>query len=304
MASAAGHETIVTTGAAGEAPLRSPRREMMHDLLRRPRFVVPLFFVLLICLMAAAPAAFAGWFGHGDPGACDLSHTAGGPTSGHPFGFDVQGCDLYSNVVYGARASLSIGLIVTAGTSVVAILLGSLAGYFGGLVDTAISRLMDVFFGFPALVGMIVVLETFKVHNVLSVSAVLVLFSWPVLTRVMRASALGTVNLEYVTAARSIGAGNARILLRHVVPNAIAPVMVLASLYVGAVITTESALTFLGVGLRAPAISWGVQLNLAQQYFTTSLHLLIFPSTFLTVTVLSFVLLGDTLRDAFDPRLM
>lgn len=291
------------TAAAGPpAPAGLPLRQRLLRLARKPRFAVPGFFVVLFCAMAIAPEAFAGWFGHGNPHACNLASSGAGPRAGHPFGFDIQGCDLYSNVIYGARASLSIGLLTTAGALLIAILLGGLAGYHGGLVDSLISRLMDVFFGFPVLVGMIVILETFNVHNIATVSAVLIGFNWPVMTRIMRGSVLATVNLEYVTAARGLGAGTWRILTRHVLPNAIGPVAVLASLNVGGVITAESALTFLGVGLQAPEISWGVQLNTAQQYFTTHLNLLIFPALFLSVAVLSFVLLGDAARDSLDPN--
>ncbi|RFU87003.1 ABC transporter permease [Streptomyces triticagri] len=255
-----------------------------------------------MCAMAVAPGVFSGWFGHGDPRECTLERSGQGPAAGHPFGFDIQGCDLYSNVVHGTRDSLTIGLLATGLSFAVAVVLGSLAGYFGGLVDQVISRVMDIFFGFPLLIGMIVVLQTFGVHDVWSVSVVLALFTWPSLTRIMRSSVLAVRSLEFVTAARELGAGTLRILVRHVIPNAIAPVAVLTSLSIGAVITAEAALTFLGVGLTAPAMSWGVQLNAAQEYFTEHLNLLVFPALFLSVAVLSFVLLGDCLRDAFDPR--
>ncbi|MCW1100196.1 ABC transporter permease [Streptomyces sp. RS2] len=274
----------------------------MAGLLRRPRFMLPAAGVLLLCLLAMFPSAFSGWFGHGDPRQCSLDNSGLGPRSGHPFGFDVQGCDLYSNVIYGARSSLSIGVLTTILTLVVAVVLGSLAGFFGGITDTMISRVMDVFFGFPTLIGMIVVLQAFAVHSVLSVSLVLTLFSWPVLTRVMRAAVLETRSLDFVAAARSVGAGPLRILARHVIPNSLTPVAVLAGLNIGAVITAEAGLTFLGVGLKAPAISWGIQLNTAQQYFTEHLNLLLFPALFLSAAVLCFVLLGDALRDAFDPE--
>ncbi|HWD03686.1 MAG TPA: ABC transporter permease [Amycolatopsis sp.] len=285
--------------AEATAPARTTA---VRRLLARPRFTIPFAVVLLVCTMAAFPSSFSGWFGHGDPHACTLADSGRGPTAGHPFGFDIQGCDLYANVVYGARNSITIGLLTTACTLVVAVTLGALAGYFGGVVDMVISRVMDVFFGFPTLIGMIVVLGTFPVHSVLSVALVLTLFSWTILTRVMRSSVLANKNLAYIAAARGIGAGPFRILLRHVLPNSLAPTAVLASLNIGAVITAESALTFLGVGLKSPSISWGVQLNTAQQYFTTNFTLLLFPSLFLTVTVLAFVLLGDFLRDEFDPE--
>ncbi|MFE6957247.1 ABC transporter permease [Streptomyces sp. NPDC057696] len=290
-------------GTASTVPRFPSARGPLRAMLHRPRFLVSATGVLLLCAIAAVPDAFAGWFGHGDPHVCNLDHSGQGPTAGHPFGFDIQGCDLYSNVIHGARDSLSIGLLTTAVTLLIAVTLGSAAGYFGGVTDLLISRVMDIFFGFPMLIGMIVVLETFSVHSVWSVSLVLAFFSWPVLTRIMRSSVLAVRGLDHITAARELGAGHPRILLRHVIPNAIAPVAVLTSMSIGSVITAEAALTFLGVGLSAPAVSWGVQLNTAQQYFTEHLGLLVFPSLFLCCAVLSFVLLGDCLRDAFDPRL-
>jgi ABC-type dipeptide/oligopeptide/nickel transport system permease subunit len=138
---------------------------------------------------------------------------------------------------------------------------------------------------------------------VFTVAGVLIVFGWPALTRVMRSSVLSASSQEYITAVRGIGAGPWRLVTRHVIPNAIGPAAVLASLSIGGVIAAESALTFLGVGLQTPAISWGVQLNTAQQYYTTNPHVLIFPALVLSITVLAFVLLGDALRDAIDPRL-
>lgn len=277
-------------------------RTPVRRLLRRPLFLGPSAVIALLVTIAVVPGAFAGWFGHGDPRVCDLADSAAGPRAGHPFGFDVQGCDLYSNVIYGTRNSLAIGLLVTAGAFLIAVALGTLAGYVGGVVDALVSRLMDIFFGFPSLVGMIVVLQMLGKHTVLAVSAVLIVFVWPAYARVMRGSVLGVRNLEYIQASRTVGAGHLRIVLGHVVPNSVAPVAVLATLGIAATIAAEAALTFLGVGLRAPSISWGVQLNVAQDYFATDPHLLIFPSTFLAVTVLCFVLVGDELQDVLDPR--
>jgi ABC-type dipeptide/oligopeptide/nickel transport system permease subunit len=280
-----------------------PRSGAWRDLAKKPAFLLSALVALMVCGMAAVPQAFAGWFGAGDPRRCDLAGSGLPPAPGHPFGFDIQGCDLYSNVVYGARSSVLIAVLATAGMLVIAVVLGSLAGYFKGWADALISRVMDVFFGFPSLVGMIVILHSFAVHNEVTVAAVLVLFGWPGLARVMRGSVLEAAAGDYVAASRGVGAGTVRILVRHVLPNSFGPVAVLTGLNVGGVIAAESALTFLGVGLQTPAISWGVQLNTAQQYFTTAPHLLLFPSIFLTVTVLAFVLLGDALRDAFDPRI-
>ena len=286
------------SSVSGVRSARPPRWE----ILRRPGVALPLLLVLLICAIAVAPQAFAGWFGHGDPRQCALANSRGTPRAGHPFGFDLQGCDLYANVVYGTRASLLIALLVTAAALAVAVVLGGLAGYLRGATDAVISRVMDVFFGFPALVGMIILLNTITTRSVWTVAAVLALFQWPPLTRVFRASVLSTSNIDYVVASREIGAGHLRVLVRHVIPNSIGPLAAIVSLTVGGIITAEAGLTFLGVGLKSPTISWGVQLNLAQRYLSTDLHLLLFPALFLTVTVLAFVLLGDGLRDALDPK--
>ena len=295
-------ETTVVTPYVTLTPETAPT-PLRHRPLLTPRVLLPASVVALVLVVAAFPGWFAGWFGHGDPRTCDLANSRGGPTSGHPFGFDIQGCDLYANVVYGTRPSVFIGLAVTAGTVIIAVVLGCAAAYFGGLVDSAVSRTMDVFFGFPVLVGQVVILSTIEARNAFVVAGVLILFFWPYTTRLMRSAALATVSLGYVQAARGVGASPWRVIIRHVLPNSSGPVLAVVGIGIGAMITAESALTFLGVGLRQPTISWGVQLNTARDAFRADPHLLLFPSLFLTVTVLAFVLLGDALRDVFDPRL-
>lgn len=274
-----------------------------HDLRRNPVFLVAGFVVVVMILLAAFPGLFAGWFGHGDPRVCQLSHSGDGSSAGHPFGFDMQGCDIYANVIYGARASVSIGVLVTAMSFVLALTLGSLAGFYGRIIDTLLSRLTDIFFGFPFILGALVVLTSFDTRSIWTVSLVLALFGWPTMTRLMRSTVLSVKQMDYVTAARGLGASDWRIIRKHIVPNAIAPVIVIATITIGTVIVAEASLTFLGVGLQAPSISWGLQLANAQNNFQTRPHLLVYPSIFLSVTVLSFILLGDVIRDALDPRL-
>ncbi|EWT03909.1 peptide ABC transporter permease, partial [Intrasporangium chromatireducens Q5-1] len=272
------------------------------DLVTRPRFAVPGFLVLLLILMAAFPGPIAGLFGHGDPYDCDLNRSGIQSAPGHPFGFDIQGCDLYTQVVHGARPSITIAIVVTASSTAIAIALGLVAGYYGGIVDLALGRVIDVFYGFPFMVAAIVILTALGSHGIWAVSATLAAFSWPTMTRLMRSTVIATKNLDYIKAARALGASNLRIMFRHILPNAFAPVLVLASLTVGGIIAGEASLTYLGVGLKAPSISWGVQLNTAQSYFNSNPNLLIYPSLFLCVTVLSFVLVGDAVRDILDPK--
>lgn len=295
-------ELTVTPGS-GDASRSSLVRGAFGQLVRRPTFVIAGSFVALMIVVSAVPQAFAGWFGHGDPRACNLTNSVMPPRAGHPFGFDKQGCDIYANVIYGTRASISIGLLVTVTSVIIAVVLGCLSAYYLGWLDTLVSRISDVFFGFPFILGALVVLTSFQSRSVWTVSAALALFGWPALTRLMRASALSAKEMDYVLAARSIGASDVRIIRRHVIPNAIAPVIVISAITVGTVIAAEATLTFLGIGLQQPAISWGLQLADAQTDFQVHPHLLVFPGLFLSATVLGFVLLGDVLQDVLDPRL-
>lgn len=270
-----------------------------QQLRRNPFFVIPAVIIILLTVMAVWPQLFTS----GDPQACDLSRSVVTPSREHWFGFDVQGCDYYPRVVYGARTSIAVGLLVTTGTTVIAIVLGSLAGYYGGFVDTLLARLTDVVFGIPLILGAIVLLTVLPRRGIGELSLVLTLFSWPPMLRIMRSQVLSVRQTDYVEAARALGAGNLRILRRHILPNAISPVITYATVFFGVVIVSEAALSFLGVGLQLPAISWGLMISVAQARILQFPHLLAFPALFLSVTVFAFMLLGDALRDALDPKL-
>jgi oligopeptide transport system permease protein len=211
--------------------------------------------------------------------------------------------------VHGARASILVGTLSTAIVSVVGALLGMLAGFYGGFIDTMISRITDVFFGIPFLLGAILVLTSFPsgaAHSfwvpVLKVVLALSILGWPSIARIMRSTVLQVKTSDYVAAARALGAGTPRILRVHVLPNAVQPVIVYATILLGAFIGSEAALSFLGVGLQPPAVSWGIAISDAQGFVRTSPHMLIFPALFLSLTVLAFIMLGDAVRDALDPK--
>lgn len=293
---------IPSVGFKNRKARRTASSDAWKDLLQQPIFVVSALYLGLILAIAAFPAPFAGLFGNGDPRACDLANSSQSPSPGHPFGMDVQGCDLWANVMYGARPSITIGLTVTIVAVVIAIVLGSLAGYVGGIVDTLFGRISDIFYGFPFIVAAIVILKMLNSRSVFTVAMVLSIFSWPFMARLMRATVLEKKNAEYVQAAKALGASNLRIMAKHILPNAVSPVIVMASLGIGGTIAGEAGLTFLGVGLQAPTISWGLQLNTAQSYFLDYPHLLIFPALVLSLTVLSFTLIGDAVQDALDPK--
>ena len=290
----------VTTPVAPS--LAGGRRHPLRRAVRRPGFVVPAVVILLLTLIAVFPGPFAGLFGNGDPRVCDLGLSGADPTGGHPFGYDLQGCDVWANVVHGTRASLSVGLLTTVLSMVVAIVVGTIAGMRGGIVDAALSRLTDVFLGFPLLLGAVVVLNSAGERSVLTVSLVLALFGWPTMARLVRGSVRSVRQADFVLAARTMGLSTWRIVTRYVLPSSLSPVFVVATITVGGVIVAESSLTYLGIGLEAPAISWGLQLASASSQFQNAPHLLVFPALFLAVTVLSIISLGDTLRAALDPR--
>lgn len=289
----------ITASGLGGVPMR---RNPLRALLGRVSFWIPAGVLAFLCVIALFPALFAGLFGNGDPRVCDLGSSGKAPTDGHPFGFDLQGCDVYANVIFGTQASISIGVLTTVLAVLIAVVVGTLAGLYGGPLDWVLSRITDVFLGFPFILGAVVVLNTIGDRSVFSISLVLAMLGWGTMARIVRGSVRSVRGADFVLAARTMGLGTWRVVTKYVLPNSLAPLFVVATITVGATIVAESTLTFLGIGLRAPAISWGLQLARAASQFQNSPHLLVFPAAFLAVTVLSIITLGDSLRAALDPR--
>jgi oligopeptide transport system permease protein len=199
---------------------------------------------------------------------------------------------------------MSVGLLVVLIGGSIAIVLGGLAGYAGGWVDTTVSRLIDVMLGFPLIVAAILLLTAVagEQRSVPEVALVLGILSWPLATRLFRSSVQQTRSSSYVDAARSIGSSGTRIVVRHILPNSLTPLLVYGALAIGAALVAEAGLAFLGIGLSEPAISWGQMINSAQDRLEDSPHLLFFPGLFLTLAILAFLGLGDLVRRALDPR--
>lgn len=227
-----------------------------------------------------------------------------------PFGYDLQGQDLYARIVHGTKWTLLVGVFASVLTVLVGGAIGVVAGYFGGWIDAIMSRFAEVFFGLPFILGAIVVLSAFRSSGAVSATAIvatvvasIAMLSWPIAMRIARAAAISAKQQDYVRAARALGAGPGRIIFRHMLPNCLAPVLVYATIALGAFIGAEATLSFLGIGLRDPAVSWGVMIADSRNYIRASPLLLIFPASFLTLTVLVFVTIGDAVREALDPKL-
>jgi oligopeptide transport system permease protein len=281
------------------APPTSFLMQAWISLRKNPTFIVSSLVILFLIFVALFPGVLSSE----DPTYCDISKSSAGAMAGHPFGFDTQGCDIYARNIHGARASLSVGILTTILVFVIGLIVGSLAAFFGGWIDAILSRITDIFFAIPFLLGAIVVLNMFKTQrSVITVVVVLALFGWTSIARIARGAVLEAKNQEFVTASTALGSSRFRNLLRHVIPNAIAPVIVTATVSLGGFIVSEATLSFLGLGLPTSVVSWGADISVAQSQLRTDPEILFYPSIALGITVLAFIMLGDAVRDALDPK--
>ncbi|WP_245974958.1 ABC transporter permease [Corynebacterium alimapuense] len=282
-----------------ESAPSSQWREAWNYLRKRPLFWVSGTLIIFAVLIALLPQLFTSV----DPRMCQLSDSLGEPEPGHIFGFDRQGCDIYARTIYGARASVAVGVLTTILVVLIGTAIGALAGFFGGILDTLLSRLTDIFFAVPLVLAAIVVMQVFKDYRtVATVVLVLALFGWTNIARITRGAVLGVKNEEFVTAARAVGASKWKILSSHILPNAAAPIIVYATVALGTFIVAEATLSFLGIGLPPSIVSWGGDISSAQASLRTRPEVLFYPATALALTVLSFIMMGDVVRDALDPK--
>ncbi len=253
-----------------------------------------------IVLLAVVAAIFGPLLAPFDPAAQELALRLGGPSITHWFGLDELGRDIFARVLSGARISLMVGLVVVGVSATIGIALGSIAGYFGGRIDEAISRVIDILLAFPGLllaIALVAVLGPSLVNVVLALS----LIGWVGYARLVRGQVLRAREFEFVQAARALGATTTRILTRHVIPTTLPAVTVQATLGMGGAILAEAALSFLGLGVQPPTPSWGTMLNYGRAHLLDAPHLTIFPGLAIAILVLGFNFLGDGLRDALDP---
>ncbi|MCX4674533.1 ABC transporter permease [Streptomyces sp. NBC_01433] len=283
---------------------RSLWGDAWQDLRRNWYFIISAVLILLLLVITVFPSLFTS----ASPTTGDLVHHFLGKPElskiGSPewFGFDGQGRSVYARVIYGTRASVIVGVSVTVVVTLFGGLIGMLAGYFGGWVDALLSGFTNIFLGLPFLLGAMVVLQAFTERTIWVVVFALAFLGWTQIARVMRGAVITIKQADFVQAARALGAGTSRILFRHILPNVLAPVIVVATISLGVYISAEATLSYLGLGLAPPTVSWGMDISGGSSQIRVAQHILVYPSIMLSLTVLAFIMLGEAVRNALDPK--
>ncbi len=280
-------------------PSARTQRAMALERFREHRPAIVAVFVLGTLALLCAGASFVSPY---DPERTALLLIYDPPSWQHPFGTDGLGRDLATRMLYGGRVSLSVGLLAVTVAVSLGTLVGTLAGYYGGWIDSVLMRSVDMMYSFPRLFLLILIGVFFKGMTLTVIVIVLGLLSWMTTARLVRASFLALKHREFVEAARAIGARDRRIIVRHILPNALAPIIVAATLGIAAAIIAESTLSFLGLGIQPPTPSWGNMLKDAGSEMDKAPWVAIFPGSFIFLAVVSINFIGDGLRDALDPR--
>jgi len=270
----------------------------MRTLTKNKMAFGSLIFIAVIIIFALFAPLIAPY----DPSAVDSGSVLMPPSPSHIFGTDMLGRDIFSRIVYGSRISLSIGFIAVGIAVLIGIFFGSIAGYYGGRIDSLIMRFVDIMLCFPTLFLILAVIAILE-PSIFNIMAVIGATSWMGVARLIRAEVLTLKERDYVAASKVMGAGDAWIILKHLVPNAIGPVLVSATLGIGGAILVESALSFLGIGVQPPTPSWGNILMDGKSTLGVAWWLTIYPGVFIFLTVLAYNLLGEALRDILEPRL-
>ena len=275
---------------------------LWRDALKRfykNKTAVVALVILVIMILAAIFADFLTPYGPYDS---ELSQVKAGPSWAHPFGCDENGRDILTRILYGARISLSVGVITVLISTVIGSIIGITSAYYGGIVDAVLSRLMEMIQSFPSILLAIIFMSVFGrgIENAIIAIAIV---SIPGPARIIRSSVLSAKENDYVTAANAIGCSDLRIMFKHILPNILAPIIVNATMSVSGSILSLASLGFLGLGVQPPTAEWGYMLSSGRNYIFSASHIITFPGLAIALTVLSFNLLGDGLRDALDPRL-
>jgi peptide/nickel transport system permease protein len=262
-----------------------------------PALVAAILLILLVLTAIVGP-----YLAPQDPLAMDLDSLKQPPSKAHILGTDSKGRDIFSRIVFGARISLAVGISASALSLCIGIFFGLIAGYFGGKTDIILSQIFDIFLAFPSLL-LAIGISAVMPPGIVSAMLAITLVGWAGFARLVRGLALSLKEQTYVEASRALGATPARILYRHILPNALPLILVAGSLRVGGFILLEAALSFLGLGVQPPTPTWGSMISLNRAYINSAPWMVVFPGLAISITVISFNVLGDFLRDKLDPRM-
>jgi peptide/nickel transport system permease protein len=271
--------------------------QTFHYLMKNKLAVTGGVLVFLVFVLSI----FAPWIAPHKPAAIDINNILVGPSFSHPLGTDDLGRDVLSRMLWGGRISLEVGFVAVGIATIIGIILGSIAGYYGGWIDSLIMRAVDIMLSIPTIFLVLAVIAILE-PSILNIMIVIGLTSWMEPARLIRAEFISLKEREFVLAARAIGATDGRIIIRHVLPNGLSPILVSATMGIGGAILIESALSFLGLGVQPPTPSWGSLLSSGKDNIEIAWWLSAFPGLAILITVLGYNLLGEGLRDAFDPR--
>lgn len=278
---------------------RNSKRETFWNRLRRNRMAMA---GLILVLGLFAVALLAPWLAPYDPTLINLKEILRPPSAAHLMGTDTLGRDVLSRIIYGSRISLLVGFVAVGIATIIGMGVGALAGYYGGIIDTMLMRLVDLMLCFPVFFLILAVIAMVG-PSIWTIMVIIGVTGWMTVARLVRAEFLSLREREFVVAARALGASDARLIWRHLLPNSLTPVMVSATLGIAGAILTETALSFLGLGVQAPTPSWGNILTMGQDNIEIAWWLSVFPGLAILVTVMSYNLLGEGIREAIDPRL-
>ena len=287
-------------GASGdETRISTYFSDSFRRLRKNGLAMVCLIFIVLLVLVAI----FAPLVAPHDPYEVDLKNRHSAMTPQNPLGTDEYGRDILSRIIYGTRVSLSVGVVATTITTLIGVVMGSIAGYFGGKVDTVISRIIEIFRGFPDLLFAMGVMYALGSTGIINLFIALGILGWTGTARLVRAQVLQLKEREFVEAARSAGAPGLWIIIKHLIPNCLSTIIITVSMGIPGAILSEASLSFLGLGVSQPTASWGSMISYAKTFIRRQPTYSIFPGIAIMLTVLAFNIFGDGLRDALDPRL-
>ncbi|MFJ9498767.1 nickel transporter permease [Brevibacillus centrosporus] len=289
---------VATQAAEVSYQRRSPWASMLRRFRKNKRALVGFWMVVVFVGIAVFAQAIAPY----DPIEQNMDVILQPPSADHLFGTDEYGRDILSRIIYGSQISLMIGIVGVLISVVIGVGLGTISGYFGGRTDMFIMRIMDIFMAFPSFLLALAIVSVLG-PGMVNVMIAIGIFSVPTFARISRSAVISVKNKEFIEAAKSMGASHARVIFKHVLPNSVAPIIVLSTMRIATAILTASGLSFLGMGAQPPTPEWGAMLSTGREYLRTAPHVSTIPGLAIMFMVLAFNMLGDGLRDALDPKM-